>query len=88
MKVRDFAFIINNKKAKISGSTPSNGQVVQSKNGDGVRVAHGGALHTNHPGLLAMSDRHNGRGAEPTSRQEIALLLGNRELYVGREHGW
>ena len=41
-----------------------------------VRVAHGGALHMNHPGLLAMSDRRNGRGAEPTSRQEIALLLG------------
>ena len=28
-----------------------------------VRVAHGGALHMNHRWLLAMSDRHNGRGA-------------------------
>ena len=40
------------------------------------------ALHTNHPWLLAMSDRHNGRGAEPTSRQEIALLLENRGSYM------
>ena len=49
-----------------------------------VRVAYGGALHMNHRGLLAMSDRHNGRGA----RQETALLLGDGELYVGRGHGW
>ena len=31
MKVRDFAFTINNKKAKISGTTSSSGQVVYSK---------------------------------------------------------
>ena len=31
MKVSDFAFIINKKKDKISGSTPSNGQFVYSK---------------------------------------------------------
>ena len=32
MKVRDFAVIIKSMKAEIFGSTPSNGQVVYSKN--------------------------------------------------------